>query len=154
MRPMKVKDIMTGNPVCCTPHTSLRDVARMMADSRCGEVPVVDNEQNKKVVGVITDRDICVRGVALEKDPATTEANFCMTSSVTCVSENMDAKECCRVMEENKVRRVPVIDGSGKCVGIVSLTDIANKLSDEEAGEVLHRVTKKPEKAEWPESPM
>jgi len=151
---MRVKEIMTQAPACCTPATSLRDVARMMADCRCGEVPVVDNDRDKRIVGVITDRDICVRGVALEKDPVTTEASLCMTSSVTCVSEEMDIEKCCRIMEKNKVTRVPVIDGSGRCTGIISITDIANKLSEVEAGQLLHTVTKRPEQAPWPDAPM
>ena len=80
---MKVNDVMTQEPACCTPETPLRDVAKMMVESDCGEIPVVDSQRTMRPVGVVTDRDIVVRCVAAGKNPLEAEAEDCMSSPVS-----------------------------------------------------------------------
>jgi CBS domain-containing protein len=138
---MQVKDIMTRDLACCTPDTNLQEVARLMVDCDCGEIPVVENRQRMRPVGVVTDRDICVRTVAEGKNPLQMTAGDCMSSPCVTVTPEMSVEECSRVMKENKIRRVPVVDGSGACRGIVAQADIAQHATKQETAEVVREVS-------------
>jgi CBS domain-containing protein len=140
---MKVKEIMSQDPACCTRETSLQDVAVLMVEHDCGEIPVVDNMQSKRPVGVVTDRDITVRTVALGKNPLELRARDCMSSPAVTVTPDMSLDDCCNLMEENQLRRVPVVDESGCCCGIVSQADVARHASKNEAGELVKDVSRK-----------
>jgi CBS domain-containing protein len=140
---MKVKEIMSKDPACCTRDTSLQDVAVLMVEHDCGEIPVVDNLQSKRPVGVVTDRDIAIRTVALGKNPLDLRARDCMSSPAVTVTPEMSVDDCCTLMEENQLRRVPVVDDSGCCCGIVSQADIARHASKGEAGELVKDVSRK-----------
>jgi len=122
---MQVREIMTKNPACCTPDTNLQEVARMMLEHDCGLIPVVDNQENKKPVGTITDRDIAIRTVAAGQNPLDIKASNVMTMGVTTVTAETDVQECCDVMENKKIRRVLVVDRSGGVSGIVAQADVA-----------------------------
>jgi CBS domain-containing protein len=139
-RRMRIKDIMTSDPVCCTPETSLRDVARMMLDCDCGELPVVDNSTNLRLVGVITDRDIVCRAVALDKNPLQMTARECMSAPCVAVDPETTIEEGCRILEEKQIRRLPVVDDQG-CCGIVSLADIAAHRLRDQLAEVIEEVS-------------
>ncbi|MBI4375054.1 MAG: CBS domain-containing protein [Elusimicrobia bacterium] len=141
MHKPKVKDIMTEDPACCTPETRLQDVARMMVEEDCGEIPVVESEQSKKPVGVITDRDIVCRAVAQGKNPLELTAKDCMSSPCVTVKTETSLADCCKTMEDNRIRRVPVIDEGGDCRGIVSQADIAIKGEPRTAAEVVKKVS-------------
>src|SRR4030095_2653771 len=122
---MQVKEVMTADPACFTSETRLREVAKLMVDNDCGEIPVVDNEKTRKPIGVITDRDIVCRTVAQGLNPLNqTVADFMSKPCVT-VTPDMSVEECARVLEQNKIRRVPVVDSAGSCCGIVAQADIA-----------------------------
>ena len=138
---MQVKDIMTKNPACCTADTNLREVAKLMVEHDCGETPVVDSKQSLKLLGVITDRDIAIRTVAVGKNPLEMTAGDCMTSPAVAVTQQMSIDECCVVMEQNKIRRVPVVDGRGSCCGIVAQADIAKHASKHETGDVVKKIS-------------
>jgi CBS domain-containing protein len=140
---MKVNEIMSKDPACCTRETSLQDVAILMVEHDCGEIPVVDNMQSKRPVGVVTDRDITVRSVALGKNPLELRARDCMSSPAVTVTPETALDECCRLMEENQLRRLPVVDESGCCCGIVSQADIARNASEDNAGEMVKEVSQK-----------
>jgi CBS domain-containing protein len=140
---MKVKEIMSKDPACCTRETSLQDVAVLMVEHDCGEIPVVDSMESKRPVGVVTDRDITCRTVALGKNPLELRARDCMSSPAVTVTPETSVDDCCNVMEENQLRRVVVIDASGCCCGIVSQADIAEHGSKGEAGEVVKEVSRK-----------
>jgi CBS domain-containing protein len=139
-RSMRIKDIMTYDPACCTPQTSLKDVARMMLDCDCGEIPVVDNATNLRPIGVITDRDIVCRSIALGKDPLQMTAEDCMSAPCVAVSPDTTIEECCRILEEKQIRRVPVVDDQG-CCGIVALADIAAHRLRDQLAEVMEEVS-------------
>ena len=136
---MQVQDIMTEKPACCTAESNLQQVAQMMVDCDCGEIPVMDNGH---LVGVVTDRDIACRAVAQGKDPAKIKAQEIMSSPVVTIPDDADLDECCRVMESAQVRRVPVVDRAGNCRGIVSQADIACRGSEHKAGEVVRDVSR------------
>ena len=138
---MQVRDIMTKNPACCTADSSLQDVAKLMVEHDCGETPVVDNTTSMKLVGVITDRDITVRTVAEGKNPLEMTAGDCMSSPCVTVRPELSVEECCTVMENNKVRRVPVVDDKGSCCGIVAQADIAQHATEQATAEVVKGVS-------------
>jgi len=140
---MKVKEIMSKDPACCTREMSLQDVAILMVENDCGEIPVVDNMQSKRPVGVVTDRDITCRTVALGKNPLELHARDCMSSPAVTVTPETSVDDCCRLMEENQLRRVPVVDQSGCCCGIISQADIAANASKGDAGEMVKEVSRK-----------
>lgn len=135
---MQVKDVMTADPACCTPDTPLPDVANLMVNNDCGEIPVVEN---KRPVGVVTDRDIVCRTIAKNINPLTLTAADCMSTPVVTVLADMPAEECWRLMEEKLIRRVPVVDDKGECCGIVSLADVARHNGKRVAGEVVKEVS-------------
>lgn len=139
---MEVREIMTKNPACCTPNTTLQEVAKMFVDHDCGCIPVVDSEKGMKPVGVITDRDICCRAVAQGKNPLEMTARECMSDSVVTVTPEMSLDECCTIMENNQVRRVPVVDANGRCCGMVAQADIAQHASNNKTAEVVKEVSK------------
>jgi CBS domain-containing protein len=138
---MRVKDLMTPDPACCTPDATLQRVAEMMAEHDCGEIPVVDNVASMKPVGVITDRDITCRTVAKGLNPLTLTVADCMTTPCVTVTPDMSLAECCRILEENQIRRVPVVDAGGACCGIVALADIAQHDKKRETAEVVKEVS-------------
>jgi CBS domain-containing protein len=139
---MKVREIMTSRLVCATPDTSLRDIAQQMAEQDCGEIPIIDNRQSNKLVGVITDRDIVCRVVADGRNPLELTARDCMSSPVLTVSSDAELEEVCRLMEQYQIRRVPVVDVRGAACGIVSQADVARTGSDQRAGHVVREVSK------------
>lgn len=136
---MQVREIMTENPACCTPETSLQDAAKLMADCDCGEIPVIDDQGHP--VGVITDRDICCRAVAQGMGPTQTRVHEVMTSPVLTVGPDSSIEECCQLMDDNQIRRVPVIDESGACCGIVAQADIARSVGEPEIGHVVRDIS-------------
>ena len=118
---MKASDIMTSSPCCCSPNDSLQDVARTMRDNDCGAIPVVENGC---VVGIVTDRDLAVRALADGKS-ADAKVGDVITRDVCCCSADDDVREVEKIMADNQVRRVPIVDADGCCVGIVSQADLA-----------------------------
>jgi CBS domain-containing protein len=137
-----IEEVMTRDPACCSPDTPLRQVARLMVEHDCGEIPVVENEQSRRPVGVITDRDIVCRAIAEGRNPLELTAGECMTSAVVTVTPDKSIDYCCEVMERHQIRRLPVIDAQGSCCGIVSQADIARRVSERAAGEVVRDVSK------------
>ena len=139
---MQVKEVMTADPACCTPEDGLQEVAQMMVDNDCGEIPVVENKETKLPIGVITDRDIVCRTVARGLNPFDLTVADCMSKPCVTVTPDMSVEECGRIMEENKIRRVPVVDAAGCCCGIVALADIALHARRSLAAEVVKEVSK------------
>jgi CBS domain-containing protein len=136
---MSVRDIMTTNPACCTPDTTIQQVARMMAEHDCGEIPVLDGQG--RVQGVVTDRDICCRGVAEGANCAQMPISEVMTSPAVTVTADMSLQDCCNLMEEHMIRRVPVVDQSGCCCGIVSQADFAVKTDGSIVDELVREIS-------------
>jgi CBS domain-containing protein len=138
---MKVKDIMTSDPACCTPTHTLQEAAQMMIDHDCGEIPVVGDNDSYIPVGVVTDRDIVCRTVAKGINPLEQQVADCMTTPPISVTHEDSLDKCYQLMEENQIRRVPVIDEAGKICGIVAMADIANRASRADSAEVLQQVS-------------
>lgn len=138
---MKVKSIMTVDPVACLPDTNLGEVGRLMVENDCGEIPVVETNGGSKPVGVITDRDIVCRTVARQINPLELRAKDCMTTPVLAISEDSSVDDCCGLMEKHQVRRALVVDGAGALCGIVSQADIARHMAGRKTAEVVREVS-------------
>jgi CBS domain-containing protein len=132
---MKAQDIMSENPTCVTPDTSLVDAARLMKQENIGVVPVVESANSKKLVGVLTDRDIAVRAVAEGRDGANTSVGHVMTSNVRTSITTDSVNDVMDLMGREQVRRVPVVDERGALVGIISQADIVLEAKDNKRAE-------------------
>ena len=119
---MKVKDCMCSDVKFVTPDTTLCDCAKLMCNSHIGCVPVCDDSKN--VVGVVTDRDVILRAVACDKDDKNTAVSDIMTCNVYCLDGNSDIQEAEKLMSENAVRRLPVVENN-KIIGILTIGDLA-----------------------------
>ena len=139
---MQARDIMTKDPACCTPSASVQEVALLMKHNDCGCIPIVD--ESRRLVGVVTDRDIAVRAIADGMDANTMVGKFMTTDPASCSPES-DLQEIEQIMGERQVRRVPITDEDGCCVGIVSQADLAlaedRGVTDSEVGKVLERIS-------------
>lgn len=128
LRRMRASDVMTDNPECVTPETSLADAARKMRDLDVGIIPVVESESSKRLRGVLTDRDIAIRAVAEGKDANATRVMEVMTTEVETCNKNDSLRDVMSVMEREQVRRVPITDREGRLVGIIAQADVATEL--------------------------
>jgi CBS domain-containing protein len=119
---MRVGEAMTRDVACCSPNQSLLDAVRIMHEKDCGCVPVVDEE--RQVVGVVTDRDACLAELRLGRSFRELTVSEAMSSpAVTCrAEENADAAQ--RLMRRHQVRRLPVVDDRGRLIGLLSLSDV------------------------------
>jgi CBS domain-containing protein len=138
-----VRSLMTNQPTCCTPDTPLRKIAQLMKEHDCGEIPIIDNFENKRPVGVITDRDIAIRTLAEGKNPLDLTANDAMTSPAITVKAGANLADAIDLMESNQIRRIPVVDDQGRVTGIVSQADLALHSRKELVGEVLEHVSRR-----------
>lgn len=134
------REIMTSAPQCCSSDTTLNEVANLMVEADCGEIPVID--ASNRLIGVITDRDIVCRVVAKGKNPSAVTAAECMSEPVVVVTEDTTLEDVMAVMEENQIRRVPVVDAAGSCCGIISQADVAKAATDNQTGELVKEVSK------------
>ncbi|MEQ8489581.1 MAG: CBS domain-containing protein [Marinovum algicola] len=139
---MQVHEIMSSNPTCCGPETSIQDAAKLMDEKSVGSLPVVNDVGEP--VGMVTDRDICCGAVAQGK-PTDTPVSDVMSADVLTVSPDEDVESCCSKMEEKQVRRSVVQDESGKCCGIVAQADVARQASGPETAELVQEMSQ-PEK--------
>ena len=138
---MLVKEIMTKSPTCCTPNTPVQEVAQEMIKHDCGCIPIVESDARPKVVGMITDRDIVCRAVARGENPQFLMASACMSTHVISATPEMDVDQCCELMEQHQVRRIPVVDSLGFCRGIVAQADIAERCEAEKTAEVVRDIS-------------
>jgi len=134
------RDVMTPNPACCSPATTLDEVAALMVHNNCGEIPIVD--ATSQFVGVVTDRDIVSRVVAEGKNPSAYTAESCMSSPVVTVTTDTQLDDVISTMEGHQIRRVLVVDDSGCCAGIISQADIAAVARPRVVGELLSEVSR------------
>jgi CBS domain-containing protein len=122
----KVSEVMSADVQTISPDATIEEAAQEMRDGDFGLVPVVEDEQ---LIGVITDRDIAVRAVAEGKDPGTPVREV-MSEGVVWLNEDDSIEDAARIMSENQIRRLPVVDAEQHLVGIVSLGDFAVDSSD------------------------
>ena len=140
---MRVSDIMTPDPACCTPDSTAREAATLMKEYDCGSIPVVENRQSNRLVGVVTDRDLAIRGIAAGKGPDTRVREL-MTEAPIASGPEDEVEIVREVMVSRKVRRVPVVNEDGIVVGIVAQADLAleeGAASDQEVGRIVEAIS-------------
>ena len=135
---MKLSSIMTGGIETVPPQATLAEAAKKMASQDIGSLPVCSD---RKVMGIITDRDITVRAVARGMDPNRTRVEEVMTRDVLCCPSDAEVEAACELMERRQVRRLLVTGDDETPVGIVSLGDIALCLRESQSGELLRKVS-------------
>lgn len=136
---MKLKDVMTRDIQDIAPDCSLKRAAETMRALDVGALPVCEN---KRLTGMITDRDIAIRAVADGRDPNQTNVRDAMSGSLIYCYEDEDISKAVKLMEEKQIRRLPVLDRNHQLCGIVSLGDLATRVRDDRlSGEVLERVS-------------
>ena len=123
---MNVKEVMTKAVRTCTPETNLAEAARSMWMGNCGVLPVIDDRS--EVAGMITDRDICIATGCRRRDPATILVGEVVTKQAYACSPYSDVVEALEIMRQKDVRRLPVLDSTGKLCGLLSMDDVALKV--------------------------
>jgi len=139
---MKIREAMSPNPVCCLPTDSAQRVARTMCDHNVGSLPVVLDQDSRKLVGVITDRDLCCSVIAdgLDAKSVTIE-KFMTLNPVTC-REGENVENCERLMQEHQIRRMPIVDAEDHVIGIVAQADLALKDKPERVSKTVAEISK------------
>ena len=133
----KIRDIMTSDVETCTLLDNVFEVAVKMKEWNVGSIPIVDND---KLVGMITDRDIVIRGIA-EKHPPSSKVESVMSDHLVTATPDMSTKDATRLMAEHQIRRLPVVEGDN-LVGIVALGDFAvDEMTDEQAQHALSEIS-------------
>jgi len=135
---MKVSQAMHAHADWVSHDTPVSEVARIMATDDVGAVPV---GRDDRLVGMITDRDIVLRVVARKRDPEKTRAEEIMTEGIVFCRADESVEDAIYLMEQKKIRRLPVIDENRRLVGMLSLGDISHSMSREMTGELVHAVT-------------
>jgi CBS domain-containing protein len=139
---MKIQDIMTKDPSCVTPEATVREAAQVMKREDVGVVPVVNAHAEKRLVGIVTDRDIAIRCVAEGKDASCRVREVMSSDDLATCSFGDDVENVMQAMRTEKVRRIPIVDERGSLVGIVSQADVLRKTSDmNRAGETLEEIS-------------
>jgi CBS domain-containing protein len=136
---MRVKEIMTDSVDFVTNEHTLQQAAEKMKALDVGELPII---VGKEAVGVITDRDIAIRGVALGLDPNSAKVVDAMSEGIIACKQDDEAEMAARLMAEHKIRRLPVTDTDGNVTGMLSLGDLAAKLDKSLIGDVLMQISR------------
>ena len=134
------KDLMTTEPSCCTAAATLDQVAKLMVQNDCGEIPIIDT--SNRPVGVVTDRDIVCRVVADGKNPMAHTAEQYMSQPVLSVTAETPLPDIMQMMEKHQIRRLPVVDDDGCCVGIISQADLAWTGREHDVAELVREVSR------------
>lgn len=132
---MKVKEVMTPNATAIWLTESLTDAARLMWDNDCGVLPII--KDGRKVIGMITDRDICMAMAIRDTNPSSVSVEEVMTGEVYAVKPEDDVEQALQEMREHKIRRLPVLNPEGELEGILSMNDIMLKAEKSEYGDVV-----------------
>ena len=128
----KCSEVMTKNPVCCLPNDMVVDVAELMKGGNIGSIPVIETEKTKKLIGIVTDRDLALKVVAKGLDAKSTKVETVMTRElVTCLADD-DLQKALDAMAEHQLRRIPVVDADKKIVGIIAQADVATRVDQPE----------------------
>jgi CBS domain-containing protein len=127
---MQVRDLMTRDPACVTPGATIREAAQLMQRENVGIVPVVEEKGTKRLLGVVTDRDIAIRVVAEGRDGSARVSEVMSSGRIRTCTPDDDVDDAMEVMANEQVRRIPIIDDRGALVGIVAQADIVRKGHD------------------------
>jgi len=139
---MKASDLMTPDPKCITPNDSAQDAARLMGSYNVGSLPVVEGGDNKRLIGIVTDRDLALGVIGEGRTDA--KVGDVMTPNPRSVRADEGIDAISRIMSEQQIRRIPVVNEKGVVVGMIAQADLAlaeQGVSDRTVGEVVERIS-------------
>jgi CBS domain-containing protein len=133
---------MTQKPVSARPEDPVASVARLMKENDIGSIPIVENQKSKRLVGIVTDRDLALKVVAEGRDPQTTPAKQVMSISVITCHDDDNIETVLNAMSTQQLRRIPVVDNNNMLLGIIAQADIATRMNEpEKTGEVVKDIS-------------
>ena len=128
----KCSEVMTKNPVCCRPDDMVAKAAQLMQSENIGSIPVIENEQTQKLVGIVTDRDLALKIVAKGQDAKSTKVEAVMTRQMVTCRAGDDLQIALDAMAEHQLRRIPIVDNDNRIVGIIAQADVATRVNQPE----------------------
>lgn len=126
----KCSEVMTKNPSCCLPTDTVAKAAQQMKKEKVGSIPVIENEKTKKLIGIVTDRDLALQVIADGRDAKTTKVSDVMTQDVVTCGVDDDVQNAVDAMSDKQLRRIPVVDNEHMIVGIISQADVATRVDE------------------------
>jgi len=126
----KCNEVMIKNPFCCLPNDVVVKVAQLMKSKEIGSIPVIENEETNKLVGIVTDRDLALKVVAEGRALQTTKAEDVMSRKVVTCRDDDDMHKALDAMSKHQLRRIPVVDKDNRIVGIIAQADVATRVND------------------------
>lgn len=136
----KCAEIMTKDPICCLPNDTVAQTAGLMKSKNIGSVPVIENTKTRRLIGIITDRDLTLQIVANGHEAKTTKVADVMTRKLVTCNVDDDVRMAVNAMADHQLHRVPVVDNDHKIAGIISLADVATRVRQKKK---LAKVVKK-----------
>lgn len=138
----KCSEVMTRDPVSSVPGDSVARVAQIMKQQDVGSVPVVESNESRRLVGIVTDRDLVVKVLAEGRGPEAATVEDAMTPNPASCRENEDVDRAVKLMADRQVRRMPIVDGEGRLVGIIAQADVATRVNrDHKTGELVEAIS-------------
>ena len=138
----KCRDVMTKDPASCEPGDAIGKVAGLMKQEDVGSVPVVESAETGRLVGIVTDRDLVVKVLAEGREADTATVKDAMTRNPASCREDDDLDQALKLMKERQVRRMPIVDGSGRLAGIIAQADVATRVNkDSKTGELVEAIS-------------
>ena len=136
------REVMTRDPVCCEPTDTVTRAAELMKQENVGAVPVVDSQTSKRLIGIVTDRDLVTKIVAAGRAVEQATVRDAMTSNPASCREEDDITEAMEVMGQRQVRRMPVVDMEGRVKGIIAQADVATRMGrDSDTGQMVESIS-------------
>lgn len=139
----RCSDFMTQNPICCVPGESVERAAQLMMAEDVGSIPIIDDSRSRRLIGILTDRDIALRIVAEARDAGQTTVREVMTKTPICCGSEDEVQRALDTMASSQVRRVPIVDSHNRVVGIIAQGDIATRFSQpEKTAQVVKEISR------------
>jgi CBS domain-containing protein len=153
---MDIKDVMTTNPSYCVPRDSSTRAARIMQEKNVGIVPIIESDVDHKLIGVVTDRDLCLAVVAQNVQPDSVTVKQCMTTNIVTVRPDENVEKALALMSENQVRRIPVVNKEGVLEGMVATGDILQRtdVSSDKTQDAFKKISEPTDQASKPRARM
>lgn len=141
------EEVMTLNPTCCLPTDNVTRVAELMKRENIGSIPVIENDQTRKLIGIITDRDLALRIVGEGRDAKSARVEAVMTRKVVACRVDDDLQRVLEAMSKYQLRRIPIVNTENKIVGIISQADVATRVNQPaKTAEVVKDISQAPTK--------
>lgn len=141
---MKARDLMSENVACITPESTAQEAARLMESHDVGSLPVVESESSKRLLGIVTDRDLALRVLGRGESGNTTVRDIMSSGDLACVRPEDSLDEVEKLMARHQVRRIPVVDEQNRVLGMIAQADLARErkaVGEKDFGKVLEQIS-------------